>query len=78
MSGMSSKLAECMSEVFGGCVLDKDNILWKHINGKFIGKRAIQTTKNRSVWLDQVDDEGYEIKAWLCGKDNDYNEIFTK
>jgi hypothetical protein len=57
--------------------LDSDNILWKIINDEWIGKRSVQTSDLRVVWLEQTKTPD-EVKKWLCGSDNDYNETFKR
>lgn len=54
--------------------LDKNNILYKYVNGKFIGKRSVFTTEYKSCWIEETKPEN--VKYWWCGKDSDYNEIF--
>tara|TARA_R110000868_G_scaffold100230_1_gene275724 strand:+ start:455 stop:682 length:228 start_codon:yes stop_codon:yes gene_type:complete len=56
--------------------LDKDKILWKIINNEWIGKRSVWTVDWEACWLEDITLE--DIKSWWCGKDSDYNEIFTK
>jgi hypothetical protein len=55
---------------------DKNNIVWKVIDGKMIGKRSVWTLDWRSCWLEDTTKEN--VKTWWCGEDADYNEIFTK
>jgi hypothetical protein len=55
---------------------DKNNIVWKIIDGKMIGKRSVWTLDWRSCWLEDTTKEN--VKTWWCGQDSDYNEIFTK
>ena len=54
--------------------LDKDNILWKTVDGEMIGKRSVWTFDNRACWLQDTKSEN--VKAWWCGENADYNEIF--
>ena len=56
--------------------LDKDKILWRIINNEWIGKRSVWTVDWEACWLEDITLE--DIKSWWCGKDSDYNEIFTK
>ena len=63
-----------MSEKKPGCILDKNNILWKYINNEWIGKRSVFTHDFRTVWLEDVTPD--QIKSWWCGKESDYNETF--
>ena len=57
-------------------MLDENNISWKLIDGKMIGKRSVWTYDFRSCWLE--DTTKNNVKTWWCGEDADYNEIFTK
>ena len=56
--------------------IDGNNIVWKVIDGQMIGKRSVWTFDWRSCWLEDTTIEN--VKTWWCGKDADYNEIFTK
>lgn len=56
--------------------LDKDNIVWKIIDGKCLGKRSVWCYDYRACWLEDTTIEN--VKSWWCGKDADYNEIFIK
>lgn len=56
--------------------IDGNNIVWKVIDGKMIGKRSVWTLDWRSCWLEDTTKEN--VKTWWCGQDSDYNEIFTK
>jgi len=56
--------------------LDKNNILWKIVNDKYIGKRSVWCYDFTACWIEDTKFEN--IKSWWCGKDADYNEIFTK
>jgi hypothetical protein len=58
----------------GGCYLDKNNILWKYINGEYYGKRSVWTFDLRACWIEDTTHEN--IKSWWCGKDADYSEVF--
>ena len=73
---MSNKI-KCASitKVLGGKFLDKNNILWCWVDGVFIGKRSVQTTCLKHIWIDNITSE--IIKSYPCAKDSDYNEIFT-
>jgi hypothetical protein len=57
-------------------LLDKNNILWKVIDGKCIGKCSVYTFDLRTCWLEDVKEN--EIKEWLCGKDADYTKEYFK
>jgi hypothetical protein len=58
------------------CYLDSDNIVWKIIDGNFVGKRSVWTYDSRACWLE--DTEIKNVKSWWCGKDSDYTEEFNK
>ncbi len=55
--------------------MDSDNIVWKVIDDKFIGKRSVQTLDFRACWLEDTTIQN--VKSWWCGKDSDYSEIFN-
>ena len=58
-------------------VLDKNWILWKKVNKKWIGKRCVSVKDGfKYVWLEDVLKEE-TIHKYLCGKSADYNEIFN-
>jgi hypothetical protein len=61
-------------EIFGTAYLDSDNIKWKLIDGKLIGKRSVLTFDLCTCWIEET--EINNIKSWWCGKDSDYSEIF--
>lgn len=54
--------------------LDKNNILWKIVNGEKIGKRAVYMKNLSCLWLSDVDDIT-QIRSYMCGEHADYNEI---
>lgn len=58
-----------------GCILDGDNILWKLVDGKFIGKRSVWTSDNKAAWIEDTNSENIS-NYWCGGKDADYTEIF--
>lgn len=73
-----NKITELMVRVWGvDCsILDKNNIVWKIIEGKWIGKRSVWTFDFRACWLEDTTIEN--VKSFWCGgKDADYTEIFT-
>ena len=57
-------------------LLDDNNILWKVVNDRWVGKRSVWTFDNRSCWLEETSPEN--IKSWWCGKDADYNVIMER
>lgn len=59
-----------------GSYLDKDNILWKTVNGIWTGKRAIQKFDCSVSWFENTKTE--DIKMWLHGKEANYNETFYR
>lgn len=68
--------AQSVCETVGGCFLDSDNILWKIVDGKWIGKRSVWTFDFRACWLEDTTVDN--VKTWWCGKDSDYSEIFKR
>ena len=56
--------------------LDANNIGWKIVNGKWIGKRSVWTYDLRACWLE--DTTIGNIKSWWCGINADYSEIFKR
>ncbi len=61
-------------EKIGMSFLNSDNVLFKPINGEFIGKRSVWTKDRRAAWLENTDPEN--IKTYWCGKDADYTQTF--
>jgi hypothetical protein len=57
-------------------MLDSNNILWKLVNDKWVGKRSVWTVKNSACWLEDAMLEN--IKSWWCGLGEDYNEEFYR
>lgn len=57
-----------------GSMLDADNILWRFIDGKFIGKRSVQLNNKKVCWLEDTQPEN--VKNWSCGRNADYSQIF--
>jgi hypothetical protein len=57
-----------------GSFLESNNILWKIVDDKWIGKRSVWTYDLRSCWLE--DTTANNVKSWWCGENSDYNEIF--
>lgn len=52
-------------------------ILWKNIDGKWVGKRVVQTNTLRNVWLEDVKPHE-DIKNWWHGENADYGELITE
>ena len=57
-------------------MLDANNMVWKIVNGKWMGRRSVWTKDNRACWLQDTTIEN--VKTWWCGEESDYNEIFTR
>ena len=57
--------------------LDSNNIVWKWIDGEWIGKRSVYTFDLRVCWLEDTTIDNVR-SFWCGGKDADYNEIFKK
>lgn len=73
---LSNAFAEGIIRTTGGTLLDANNIIWKVVKDKWLGKRSVLTSDNRDCWLE--DTETDNVKLWRCGKDADYNEIFYR
>ncbi len=72
-----NKIGEAFAKTQGNAsYVTPDNICWKMHEGKWIGKRSVYTHDFRTMWLNEVDVK--DIKTWSCGRDADYNEIFTR
>lgn len=72
-------IGEAFARSFGPTVsfLDEKNILWKIINGEYIGKRSVWTFDFRACWLEET--EKQNVKSWWAGGENqDYEEIFKR
>lgn len=69
------ELVRCF-EHLNGSLFDHNNIVWKVVNGDWIGKRAVYTFDNSACWLEDTNPEN--IKSWLHGRDADYKEIFIR
>lgn len=68
-------VARVFAETFKGRVLDANNIEWKMVDGKWIGKRAVWTKDWRACWLEETTRENVLSWDWH-GEDADYDEIF--
>jgi len=73
------KTAKDACNVFGfKNYLDKNNISWKFIDGKWIGKRCVSSKGGfRYCWLEDVPKDE-TVHKYLHGKEADYNEIFKQ
>jgi hypothetical protein len=56
--------------------LDANNIVWKSIDGKWIGKRSVWTLDFRGCWLEDTTIDN--VKSWWCGKGANYTEVFKR
>ena len=56
--------------------LDSNNIVWKWIDNNWIGKRSVWTYDFRACWLEDTNIDN--VKTFWCGKESDYNEVFTQ
>lgn len=72
---LNKQIAKSIITKTGGVFLDSNKILWKIINGEFIGKRSVWTFDFKSVWIEETPIDN--IKSWWCGVDSDYSEVFT-
>lgn len=54
--------------------LDENNISWRWVDNKWIGKRSVWTFDYKACWVEETTIEN--VKSWWCGKNEDYNEIF--
>ena len=50
----SFNFCKALTKRIGGEYFDSDNILWKWVDGEFIGKYAVQTKNLTIKWLDDV------------------------
>jgi len=56
-------------------ILDKNNILWKCVDGELIGKRSVWTFCYTACWIEDTTQDN--IKSyWAGGKDVNYKEVF--
>ena len=74
---ISNIFGEAIVRAIGGSMLDANNVYWKYIDGKWIGKRSVWTYDFRACWLEDTTIDN--VKSWWCGgKDADYKEIFYR
>ena len=78
MNILSNTIGETFIRVFGcgSTYLDSENILWKLVNDKLIGKRSVWNKDYSASWLE--DTKPQLIDKYWCGEDADYSEIFTR
>ena len=69
------QLVRCFHKL-NGSLFDHNNIVWKVVDGEWIGKRAVYTFDNSACWLEDTNPDN--IKSWLCGRDADYEEIIYR
>lgn len=71
-------LAELFIRTTGieSCFLDSSKILWKIVNGQWIGKRSVWTFDFRACWLEDTTIQN--VKSWWHTENSDYTEIFKK
>lgn len=55
--------------------LDKNNILWKSIDGELLGKRCLTTYKYGNIWYEDLKSED-DVQYWLHNKNCNWEEIF--
>jgi len=72
----TNKMGEMIARVYNSTFLDSDKILWKLIDGEWIGKRSVYMKDLSCKWLEDIDVEN--IKSWWCGKESDYKQIFKR
>lgn len=72
----SNIFGEMIARTYGYSMLDGNNVLWKLIEGKWIGKRSVWTFENRACWVEDTTMDN--VKSWWCGKDANYTEIFYR
>lgn len=62
--------------ITNGSALDHNNLLWKVVDGKWIGKRSVWTHDRRACWLEDATHE--DVQSWWCGEHADYAERFAR
>ena len=72
---INNVIAEVITNELGGCFLDNKNILWKTIDGGWVGKRGIYLKSLRAVWKEEIKDND-EIYVIWHGENADYKEEF--
>lgn len=74
---MSNVIGEVIATTYGGELLDSNKVVWKLIDGKWIGKRSVWTFDFYACWLE--DTTINNVKSWWCGgKEANYKEIFCR
>jgi hypothetical protein len=70
-------IAMGIGEAFGcAAVLDQNNILWRFVDGRYIGKRQVTIFGNGFCWLENTTKDN--VKYWPHGEDADYSQIFYR
>lgn len=70
------EIDEAIIRLLGGTILDDNNIVWKIIDNKLTGKRAVFTKDYRFCWLEDTTEDN--IKTWYHSKNLNHNEIFIR
>ena len=73
----SNKIGEITVRYFSDLkvsMLDGNNLVWKIVDGIWIGKRSVYTFDRRALWLEDTTVDN--IKSWWCGQNADYLEKF--
>lgn len=74
---VTNAFSEALVRRSGGNLLDGNNVVWKLVNGRWIGKRSVYTFDNRACWIEETTPE--KIKSFWCGgPEADYTEIFYR
>ena len=75
---VSNRIGEAIVRSFPdikGGMLDGNNVVWKVVDGEWIGKRSVWTFDRRACWLEDTTIDN--VKSWWCGGEHaDYTEIF--
>lgn len=74
---ISNTIGEVIVRNIGGSLLDANNILWKIVDGKWVGKRSVWTYDFRACWIEDTSVENIS-SYWCGGKDADYAEVFYR
>lgn len=75
---VSNVFCESIARSFGGNIsmLDANYILWRVLDGEWIGKRSVCTYDFLACWIEHTD--RVNVKIWWCGIDANYSEIFRR
>jgi hypothetical protein len=58
------EMAKMITEKVGGSYLDSDNILYKWVDGEFIGKPSVQTKSLSRKWFDEVSPDEIDTRHY--------------